>query len=80
MMPPEEELYALTGVKDAIGNYSVEYIVENDGLSALEYENGFKRGSTRGDGVIGEDNNLKTRIHTVKVSIPGKTLNYIEVR
>ena len=85
----EEELYAFDRrVKDAIGNYSVEYIVEKkiDGLSvSLEYENGFfKRGSTRGDGVIGEDvtNNLKTiRSIPLKLSIPqGMTLPYIEVR
>ena len=84
-----EELYAFDRrVKEAIGNDSVEYIVEKkiDGLSvSLEYENGlFKRGSTRGDGVIGEDvtNNLKTiRSIPLKLSIPrGMTLPYIEVR
>ena len=52
----EEELYAFDRrVKDAIGNYSVEYIVEKkiDGLSvSLEYENGFLREFHRGDGVI----------------------------
>ena len=84
-----EELYAFDRrVKDAIGSNSVDYIVEKkiDGLSvSLEYENGvFKRGSTRGDGVTGEDvtNNLKTiRSIPLKLSIPeGMTLPYLEVR
>ncbi len=84
-----DELYAFDRrVKDTVGNNSVEYIVEKkiDGLSvSLEYENGFfKRGSTRGDGSIGEDvtNNLKTiRSIPLKLSIPeGMTLPYLEVR
>lgn len=84
-----EELYAFDRrVKDAIGSNSVEYIVEKkiDGLSvSLEYENGlFKRGSTRGDGQIGEDvtNNLKTiRSIPLKLSISeDMTLPYLEVR
>jgi len=84
-----DELYAFDRrVKEATGNNSVEYIVEKkiDGLSvSLEYENGiFKRGSTRGDGIVGEDvtNNLKT-IKTIplRLSIPeGITLPYLEVR
>jgi len=84
-----DELYDFDRrVKEATGNDSVEYIVEKkiDGLSvSLEYENGlFKRGSTRGDGVVGEDvtNNLKT-IKTVplRLSVPkGITLPYLEVR
>jgi len=84
-----DELYDFDRrVKEATGKDSVEYIVEKkiDGLSvSLEYENGlFKRGSTRGDGIVGEDvtNNLKT-IKTVplRLSIPkGVTLPYLEVR
>lgn len=62
----ENELYAFDKrVRDAVGD-SIEYVLEKkvDGLSvALEYENGrFVRGSTRGDGIVGEDvtSNLKT--------------------
>ena len=60
------------------------YVVEPkiDGLSvSLEYENGvFKRGSTRGDGVVGED--VSANLCTIG-SIPlrlKKDLPYIEVR
>lgn len=60
-----DDIYAFDKrVKAAVGR--VKYIVEPkiDGLSvSLEYENGlFKRGSTRGDGRIGEDvsANLRT--------------------
>ena len=70
-------------VRNVIGS-NVEYIVESkvDGLSvSLEYENGkFIRGSTRGDGVIGEDVtlNLKT-IKSIPLSINNKEIR-LEVR
>ncbi len=60
------------------------YVVEHkiDGLSvSLEYQNGeFMRGSTRGDGVIGEDvsDNLKT-IPTIPLKLT-EPIEYIEVR
>lgn len=60
------------------------YVVEHkiDGLSvSLEYENGeFVRGSTRGDGTVGEDvsENIKT-ISTVPLRLTEK-IPYIEVR
>ena len=79
------ELYEFDSrVRAALGDESVEYVTEMkiDGLSvSLEYENGlFTRGSTRGNGFVGEDitQNLKT--------IPGiplklnEPLPFIEVR
>ncbi len=69
-------------VHDAVG--SVQYVVEPkiDGLSvSLEYRNGiFYRGSTRGDGDVGEDvsANLSV-IHNVPLKL-NKNIPYIEVR
>lgn len=80
----EEELISFdTRVRQALGN-DVEYVVEKkiDGLSvSLEYENGlFVRGSTRGDGVVGEDvtNNLKT-IKSIPIRL-NESIPFIEVR
>lgn len=84
-----EELYSFDRrVKESLTGETVEYVVEKkiDGLSvALEYENGFLiRGSTRGDGVVGEDvtNNLKTiRSIPLKLNLPdGLALPVLEVR
>jgi DNA ligase (NAD+) len=61
--------------------YSVEYKI--DGLSvSLEYTNGsFTRGSTRGNGIVGENitENLKT-IKSVPFKLSGDYPEYLEVR
>ncbi len=74
----EELLSALEKMKG--GQFAVEYKI--DGLSvSLEYENGvFVRGSTRGDGVVGEDitENLKT-VGAIPLTL-NEPIPFIEVR
>ena len=79
----KEEIFDFANrVNDVVSN--VKYVVEPkiDGLSvSLEYVDGvFSRGSTRGDGNVGEDvsGNLKT-IHNIPLKL-NKPLPYIEVR
>ena len=84
-----EELYAFDRrVRESLEDAEIEYVVEKkiDGLSvSLEYENGMLiRGSTRGDGIEGEDvtANLKTiKSIPLRLSLPeGSELPYLEVR
>jgi len=83
-----QDVFSVDEVADFIDRVSQqnadEYVVEPkiDGLSvSLEYENGvFVRGSTRGDGFIGEDitNNLKT-IRSIPLKL-NEEIPFIEVR
>ena len=72
------------GVRRLLNGQAVEYVVEPkiDGLSvSLEYEKGFfVRGSTRGDGVTGENvtQNLKT-IKNIPLKLTGAP-DFLEVR
>ncbi len=79
----ESEIYDFDRkVAQTLDNY--EYVVEHkiDGLSvSLEYVNGeFTRGSTRGDGVVGEDvtQNLKT-IKSIPMRL-SEAIPFLEVR
>jgi DNA ligase (NAD+) len=80
-----QDLFSLTEVREFLTKCNASaYVVEPkiDGLSvSLEYTNGvFTRGSTRGDGDIGED--VTENLKTIK-SIPRKLKNappFIEVR
>ncbi len=83
-----QDVFSVDEVSDFIARVSEqnadEYVVEPkiDGLSvSLEYENGlFVRGSTRGDGFIGEDitQNLKT-VRSIPLRL-NEEIPFIEVR
>ena len=79
----EEVLEFDKRVREAVPG-KIEYVTEykNDGLSvSLEYENGlFVRGSTRGDGLVGEDvtENLKT-VNSIPLRLK-EAVPYLEVR
>jgi len=79
----EEEIYDFDKrVKNAVSDFT--YVVEHkiDGLSvSLEYVDGkFFRGSTRGDGIVGEDvtQNIKT-INSVPLTL-NESIPFLEVR
>ena len=81
----KEELFSFDErVKNTLGDEKYEYVTEMkiDGLSvSLEYRDGyFFRGSTRGDGLVGEDitENLKT-VKTIPLKLK-EALPYLEVR
>lgn len=80
----KEEVYEFAERISPVLGDDVEFDIEPkiDGLSvSLEYENGvFVRGSTRGDGTVGEDvtENLKT-IKTIPLKLL-ENVEYIEVR
>ncbi len=81
----KEELFDFDKrVSRGLDGQRYEYVVEMkiDGLSvSLEYENGrFVKGSTRGDGLVGEDitENLKT-IKSIPLNLPEK-VEKLEVR
>lgn len=81
----KEELFEFDErVRDTLETNCVEYVTEMkiDGLSvSLEYENGsFVRGSTRGNGFVGEDitQNLRT-IPSIPLKL-SENIPYLEVR
>ena len=79
----EEELFEFDNrVRNEVGSCTYTVEPKIDGLSvSLEYQNGiFTRGSTRGDGVTGED--ITANLYTIR-SLPKKIENaheFLEVR